>query len=163
MKNRLSHIKTSQALVTAWMSPTKWFNIFHCIFLNSALTLKPRIHKMWATVRRVLHISKVVLIGPGQLEVQRAELIRVFFLSCWVGPRQNTEVVSVKQLSFKWIVGVHHDLLSLKARTETELQLKPCRQKSTTQTEQTVVGIWIVRKRCLHPVKMSQLFVSQQV
>lgn len=80
---------------------------------------------MWATVRRVLHISKVVLIGPSQLEVQRAELIRVLFLSCWVGPWQNTEVVSVKQLSFKWIVGVHHNLLSLKAWTETELQLKP--------------------------------------
>lgn len=114
---------------------------------------------MWATVRRVLHISKVVLIGPSQLEVQGAELIRVFFFSCWVGPWQNTEVVSVKQLSFKWIVGVHHNLLSLKAWTKTELQLKPWTDKSTTQTEQTVLGIWTVRKipLCLHPVKMSQL------
>lgn len=73
---------------------------------------------------RVLPTSKVVFIGPGYLEVQRAELIRVILPSCWVVPCQNTEFVSFKRLSFKGIVGVHHNPLPLKAGTQAELELE---------------------------------------
>lgn len=48
----------------------------------------------------VLPISKVVLVGAGDREVQSAELIRVIVPSCWETPLQNTEVVPPEWLSF---------------------------------------------------------------
>ena len=77
-----------------------------------------------AHCKGVSPISKVVLIGPGNLDVQSAELIGVVLPSCRVVPRQNTEVVPFKLLSFKWVVGVHPDPPALEARTQAELELK---------------------------------------
>lgn len=70
-------------------------------------------------------MSKVVLIGPGDLEVQRAELIRIVLPSCRVVPLQNAELVSSVGLSLQGIVGVHQHLLPLQAGAQAELQLEP--------------------------------------
>lgn len=69
-------------------------------------------------------MSKIVFIRPSYLEVQRAELIRVIFPSRWVVPCQGTIFASFKWLSFMGIVGVHHNILPLKAGTQAELELK---------------------------------------
>lgn len=75
-------------------------------------------------------MSKVILVGAGDLEVQTAVLVRVIFLSCRVVPGQNVELLPFELLSFSRIVGVHQNLLPLQARTQTELQLKACRETS---------------------------------
>lgn len=74
-------------------------------------------------------MSKVVLIGTGYLEVQRAELVRVVLLPCGVVPRQRVELVSVERLPFKRVVGVHVDLPALQAGPQAELQLETWRDK----------------------------------
>lgn len=69
-------------------------------------------------------MSKIVFIRPSYLEVQRAELVRVVLPSCWVVPCQSAKFASFKWLSFNGVVGVHHNVLPLKAGTQAELQLK---------------------------------------
>lgn len=70
-------------------------------------------------------MSKVVLIGSSDLEVQRTELIGIVLPSRRVVPLQNTELASFVGLSLQRIVGVHQNLLPLQAGTQAELQLEP--------------------------------------
>lgn len=76
-----------------------------------------------------LPASKVIFIGAGDLQVQRAELVRVVLLPSGVVPRQGVELVPVERLPLHRVVGVHVDLPALQAGPEAELQLETWRKR----------------------------------